>query len=82
MTAASECPGDQLGLECHMCSLMTLPAQGKFIWIHFGATGKLAGADIKSCESGLFQRVLGGQDQLPLWGTAHSESMGPLFQKY
>lgn len=61
---------------------MTLPAQVKFIWIHFRATGKLAGADIESCESGLFQSVLGGQDQLPLWGTAHSESVGPLFQKY
>lgn len=29
-----------------------LPAQGKFIRIHFGTTGKLAGADIESCKSG------------------------------
>lgn len=40
---------------------MTLPAQGKFIQIHFGTTGKLAGADVESCESGFFQRVLGGR---------------------
>lgn len=28
------------------------PLQGKFIRIHFGPTGKLASADIDSCESG------------------------------
>ena len=37
-----------------------LSAQGKFIRIHFGTTGKLAGADIESCESGPLWRVLLG----------------------
>lgn len=32
-------------------------AQGKFIRIHFGTTGKLAGADIESCKSGPPWRV-------------------------
>lgn len=31
---------------------MVLLLQGKFIRIHFGPTGKLASADIDSCESG------------------------------
>ncbi|CAN0493650.1 unnamed protein product [Rangifer tarandus platyrhynchus] len=43
--------------------------EDNFICIHFGATGKLVGADIESCESSLFHRVFGGQDQLPLWGS-------------
>lgn len=24
--------------------------QGKFVWIHFGSTGKLAGANAESCK--------------------------------
>lgn len=30
--------------------LLSHPEQGKFIRIHFGPSGKLAGADIETCE--------------------------------
>lgn len=51
-------PGPRVALELHppSQSASLLPAQGKFIRIHFGTTGKLAGADIESCESGPFGR--------------------------
>lgn len=52
------------GTTCILPHNPPLPAQGKFIRIHFGTTGKLAGADIESCESGPFWRVLVGRDQL------------------
>lgn len=38
--------------------------QGKFIRIHFGPTGKLASADIDSCESGREQGVWGEGQRL------------------
>ena len=37
--------------------------QGKFIRIHFGPTGKLASADIDSCESGRGQGRCGRRDR-------------------
>lgn len=37
--------------------------QGKFIRIHFGPTGKLASADIDSCESGGEQGRCGRRDK-------------------
>lgn len=37
--------------------------QGKFIRIHFGPTGKLASADIDSCESGRGQGRCGKRDR-------------------
>lgn len=44
--------------------------QGKFIRIHFGPTGKLASADIDSCEPGRRQGRCGrrsGCTELILW---------------
>lgn len=41
---------------------MVLLLQGKFIRIHFGPTGKLASADIDSCESGNGQGRCGRRD--------------------
>lgn len=42
---------------------MVPPLQGKFIRIHFGPTGKLASADIDSCESGRGQGRCGRRDR-------------------
>lgn len=59
-----------------------LPAQGKFIRIHFGTTGKLAGADIESCESGCFWRVLGAGTSYTMRGVQHTmKARGSLFKK-
>lgn len=54
-----------------MSSLTTrppLPAQDKFIRIHFGTTSKLAGADMESCESGPFGRAPGGRSSSVMYG--------------
>lgn len=42
---------------------MVLLLQGKFIRIHFGPTGKLASADIDSCESWNGQGRCGRRDR-------------------
>ena len=41
-----------LSLLASSLSLCPIHPQGKFIRIHFGATGKLASADIETCEYG------------------------------
>lgn len=36
-----------------VCFFVVCPLQGKFVRIHFGTNGKIAGADIESCKSNL-----------------------------
>lgn len=52
--SGSGSPGWACRLSPHLCP------QGKFIRIHFGPTGKLASADIDSCESGRVRERAGG----------------------
>ena len=35
---------------CFVCNIIFFTCKGKFIRIHFGTTGKLASADIETCE--------------------------------